>query len=86
MFIAANWKMNLNKTEIHDFVKGISDFKFNDKVKACIFPSSINIDYLLYLLLTPPPYFQRFSLEKNLFLPPFALFFIQQLLFIKTGT
>jgi hypothetical protein len=50
-----------------------------------LFPS-INIDYLLYLLLTPPSYFQRFSLEKNLFLPPFALFFIQQLLFIKTGT
>ena len=49
MFIAANWKMNLNKTEIHDFVRGISDFKFNDKVKACIFPSSINIDYLFSL-------------------------------------
>ena len=49
MFIAANWKMNLNKIEIHDFVKGISDFKFNDKVKACIFPSFINIDYLFSL-------------------------------------
>ena len=46
MFIAANWKMNLDKIKIYDFVKTLNDFKFNDKVKACIFPSSIDIDYL----------------------------------------
>ena len=56
MFIAANWKMNLNKAEIYDFVKDISDFKFNDKVKACIFPSSINIDYLFSLTQDIPVY------------------------------
>ena len=46
MFIAANWKMNLDKAKIYDFVSSLKDFKFNDKVKACIFPSSIDIDYL----------------------------------------
>ncbi len=56
MFIAANWKMNLNKAEINDFVKGIIDFKFNDEVKACIFPSSINIDYLFSLTQDIPVY------------------------------
>ena len=56
MFIAANWKMNLNKAEIYDFVKALSDFEFNDKVKACIFPSSINIDYLFSLIQDIPVY------------------------------
>ena len=46
MFIAANWKMNLNKKEIYDFVKDTNHFKFDVKVKACIFPSTIHIDYL----------------------------------------
>ena len=46
MFIAANWKMNLDKAKIYDFVKSLNDFKFNDNVKACIFPSTIYIDYL----------------------------------------
>ena len=41
MFIAANWKMNLNRVEIHDFVKGISDFKFNDNYKV-LMTCSIN--------------------------------------------
>jgi len=67
MFIAANWKMNLNKAEIYDFVKGISDFKFNDKVKACIFPSSINIDYLFSLIQDIPVYLggQNCHYKKN---------------------
>ena len=46
MFIAANWKMNMDKVKIHDFVKDLSGFKFNDEVKACIFPSYVHIDYL----------------------------------------
>ena len=54
MFIAANWKMNLDKAKIHDFVKNIHDFKFNNKVKACIFPSSIHIDYLSSLITDIP--------------------------------
>ena len=46
MFIAANWKMNLDKEKIYDFVQGLNHFKFDDNVKASIFPSSIYIDYL----------------------------------------
>ena len=49
MFIAANWKMNLNKNQIYDFIQNIKDFKFNNKVEACIFPSSIFIDYVATL-------------------------------------
>ena len=56
MFIAANWKMNLDKEEIYNFVKGTNDFKFDDKVKACIFPSSIHIDYLYSLIKDIPVY------------------------------
>jgi triosephosphate isomerase len=33
MFIAANWKMNLDKAKIYDFVKGLDDFKFDENVK-----------------------------------------------------
>ena len=50
MFIAANWKMNLDKVKIYDFVIGLNNFNFNDKVKACIFPSSIYLDYLSSLV------------------------------------
>ncbi len=50
MFIAANWKMNLNKNQIYDFIKNIQDFSFNKDVQACIFPSVIFIDYLSFLI------------------------------------
>ena len=46
MFIAANWKMNLDKIKINNFIKGINTFKFDIKVKACIFPSTIHLDFL----------------------------------------
>ena len=49
MFIAANWKMNLDKSKIYDFVKVLDSFIFNANVQACIFPSTINIDYLASL-------------------------------------
>ena len=54
MFIAANWKMNLDKAKIYDFVEGLNDFKFDDKVKACIFPSAIHIDYLSSIIQNIP--------------------------------
>ena len=50
MFIAANWKMNLNKNQIYDFINNIQDFKFSNDVEACIFPSSIFIDYVATLI------------------------------------
>ena len=50
MFIAANWKMNLNKNQIYDFINNIQDFKFSNDVEACIFPSSIFIDYVANLI------------------------------------
>ena len=54
MFIAANWKMNLDKAKIYDFVEALNDFKFDDKVKACIFPSAIHIDYLSSIIQNIP--------------------------------
>ena len=50
MFIAANWKMNLNKNLIYDFISNIQNFKFSNDVEACIFPSSIFIDYVATLI------------------------------------
>ena len=38
MFIAANWKMNLDKVSISEFCKDLYNYKFSSKVKACIFP------------------------------------------------
>ena len=51
MFIAANWKMNLNKKQIQEYIVHLENFQFNDRVKACIFPSFIFIDYLSSLIL-----------------------------------
>ena len=50
MFIAANWKMNLNKKKIQEFITDLENFEFYDEVKACIFPSFIFIDYLYSLI------------------------------------
>ena len=50
MFIAANWKMNLNKKKIQEFITDLENFEFDNGVKACIFPSFIFIDYLYSLI------------------------------------
>ena len=34
MFIAANWKMNLDKKSIFEFSKHLNNFKFSNKVKV----------------------------------------------------
>ena len=34
MFIAANWKMNLDKYSITEFSNIIQSYKFNEEVKA----------------------------------------------------
>ena len=54
MFIAANWKMNLNKIKIIEFVNELVKFQFNPDVKACIFPSSIHVDFLYSLIQDTP--------------------------------
>ena len=46
MFIAANWKMNLDKQSILEFSKDLQNFKFSKDVKACIFPPMTYIDFL----------------------------------------
>ena len=46
MFIAANWKMNLDKKAILDFSKYLNEFKFSNQVKVCIFPPFTYVDYL----------------------------------------
>ena len=50
MFVAANWKMNLDKQSILEFSKHLQNFKFSKKVNACIFPSMTYIDYLNHLI------------------------------------
>ncbi len=50
MFIAANWKMNLDKKSISEYAKFLQKFKFSDKVETCIFPPTIYIDYLHSLI------------------------------------
>ena len=50
MFIAANWKMNLDKKSILEYANFLQKFKFSDKVKTCIFPPTIYIDYLHSLI------------------------------------
>ena len=54
MFIAANWKMNLDKKSILEFSKQLQSFKFSNKVKACIFPPTTYIDYLNNLIYNLP--------------------------------
>ena len=46
MFIAANWKMNLDKQSILEFSNFLQNFKFSQDVNACIFPPMTYIDYL----------------------------------------
>ena len=46
MFIAANWKMNLDKQSILEFVNYLDNFKFSNQVEACIFPPMTYVDYL----------------------------------------
>ena len=46
MFIAANWKMNLDKISISKFCDDLHNYKFSTKVEACIFPPMPYIDYL----------------------------------------
>ena len=54
MFIAANWKMNLDKKSILEFSKNLNNFKFSKKVKSCIFPPMTYIDYLKQLIKNLP--------------------------------
>ncbi len=46
MFIAANWKMNLDKKSIKSFVEHLQRYKFSKNVQLCIFPPTIYIDFL----------------------------------------
>ena len=46
MFIAANWKMNLDKKSILEFTKSLQKFKFSNQINTCIFPPFTYIDYL----------------------------------------
>ena len=50
MFIAANWKMNLKKSDIKDFLYFLKKNDFSNKIKLCIFPQSIYLSYLIDLL------------------------------------
>ena len=50
MFIAANWKMNLEKQSIEKFVNNLNNFKFSNKVEACLFPPTIYIEFLNNLI------------------------------------
>lgn len=50
MFIAANWKMNLDKKSILKFTKSLHKFKFSNEINACIFPPMTYIDYLNNLI------------------------------------
>tara|TARA_Y100000991_G_C21913284_1_gene323307 strand:- start:284 stop:1024 length:741 start_codon:yes stop_codon:yes gene_type:complete len=54
MFIAANWKMNLDKKSILKFSNHLHNFVFSKKVKACIFPPMTYIDYLNNLIYELP--------------------------------
>ena len=46
MLIAANWKMNLGKSEIDQFSKILQSNEFHDSLDICIFPPSVYINYL----------------------------------------
>ena len=45
MFIAANWKMYLDKSGVEEFSNIIQTHKFNEKIKTCIFPSNVYISH-----------------------------------------
>ena len=46
MLIAANWKMNLGKSEIDQFSNFLQSNEFHDRLDVCIFPPSVYINYL----------------------------------------
>ena len=46
MLIAANWKMNLGKSEIDRFSNFLLSNEFHDMLDVCIFPPSVYINYL----------------------------------------
>ena len=46
MLIAANWKMNLGKSEIDQFCNILQSNEFHDSLDICIFPPSVYINYL----------------------------------------
>ena len=50
MFIAANWKMYLDKSGIEEFSNNIQTNEFNEKIKTCIFPSNVYISHLKKLV------------------------------------
>ena len=50
MFIAANWKMNLDKKSINFFIEHLRDCKFSDDINVCIFPPTIYINFLNELI------------------------------------
>ena len=54
MFIAANWKMNLDKKSIKSFVEHLKIYKFSKNVQLCIFPPTIYIDFLSKLIKNTP--------------------------------
>ena len=50
MFIAANWKMNLDISRIKDFCNILHNYNFNDEVKICIFPPNVYLSPLKKLI------------------------------------
>ena len=67
MIIAANWKMNLNLNDINLFSETLKKNNFSNHVRACIFPQSLHLNYLIDLLKTTPVYFggQNCYLKTN---------------------
>ena len=67
MFIAANWKMNLNLNDINLFSESLKINNFSNHVQVCIFPQSLHLNYLINLLKTTPVYFggQNCYLKTN---------------------
>ena len=54
MFIAANWKMNLDISSIEEFSKVIFNNEFNEKITTCIFPPTVYISCLKKLIKNIP--------------------------------
>ncbi len=54
MFIAANWKMNLDKKSIKSFINHLQYFEFSKDIQMCIFPPTIYIDFLHKLIKNIP--------------------------------
>ena len=54
MFIAANWKMNLDSSRIEAFFDAVKSNKFNKNVKTCIFPPNVYISLLKKLINKSP--------------------------------